>query len=382
MGVVRLVESGKIYEDDFSTPTLDDRWEVLPNDPTRYEIRGGSLWLYHGDSPLYLFFSPLTEINEFVLDVKNNYNPDIEGCYGGIVVFVDNQNYIEIEEYLDTTLTTPTLKTYPWIRLIRHYNTYSAYWSDDGEVWFPIGQASLGGTPKIGLFVRGTPGCSPMEVEYIRITRGKEVVVDNLVENSVVELLDEFGNVVESKVVRPMQTHVSFNFDNKPYPFKGNFSIQLPDGNKFQVRQGENILIHKGDLFYFEVIPDLYYREWVEDDGGGRYVDVLLFPNQERFLGYLKSGQSFAQNVYMFARNPFISGSFRNVKIEITDGQEKVQIAPDIDGQPGVFSGSIMAFEIPPGTDYGFWVRMEREDSSDRYTSQVRFSLKVSSEYI
>lgn len=41
MGVVRLKESGRIYEDAFVSSNLDSKWEVLPNDATRYEAGSG-----------------------------------------------------------------------------------------------------------------------------------------------------------------------------------------------------------------------------------------------------------------------------------------------------------------------------------------------------
>lgn len=144
MGVARLKESGRIYEDAFVSSNLDSKWEVLPNDATRYEAGSGSLVLKHGQDPLYMFYKSLTDMKQFVMDVKNSYNPDTEGCYGGIIVFVDEHNYMEIEEFLDVSLPTPLLKTYPWIRLIRDYNYYTAYWSDDGLIWNIIGSVELG----------------------------------------------------------------------------------------------------------------------------------------------------------------------------------------------------------------------------------------------
>ncbi|WMT39278.1 hypothetical protein RE628_17655 [Paenibacillus sp. D2_2] len=377
MGVTRLKESGRIYEDDFNNPSLDPKWEVLPDDSTRYEVSGGNLVLKHGAPTLYMFLKPLTAEKAFVMDVKNSYNPDTEGCYGGIVVFIDEHNYMEIEEFLDTSLPTPLLKTYPWIRLVRDYNYYSAYWSDDGAVWNLIGSVELSGTPKIGLYLRGD-GDHPMVVEYIRINKGTNVTVDNLTKGTIVDLIDSNGMVIESRVCKNQETLVSFNLDKYPYPFLGNFGVGLTDGNRYQAM--DTMKVYKGDHLYFEVTPDLYYKESNPDTGS--YFDVLLMPNTDRFLGYLTAGGAAIQEVQMFAKNPMMMGDFKNVTFALTAGTDKVQLAPDVGGVPGVYSYSITAFKIEPGQSYKFWLRMAREESEDRYTSQVKFSLKMYSTYL
>lgn len=324
-----------------------------------------------------MFYKPLTDMKQFVMDVKNNYNPDTEGCYGGVIVLVDEHNYMEIEEFLDVSLPTPLLKTYPWIRLIRDYNYYTAYWSDDGVFWNIIGSVELVGAPKIGLYLKGE-GDHPMYVQYIRINKGTSIAIDNLTKGTVVDLIDQNGVVLESRVCRSEETVVHFNMDPYPYPFEGNFGIRLPDGNRFQAM--DSIKLYKGDLMYFEVTPDLYYKE--SNPETGEDFDVLLYPNTDRFLGYLTAGGSATQEVRMFAKNPMISGDFKNVTFALTSGTDKVQIAPDVEGVPGSFSYSITAFTILPGASYRFWLRMEREESQDRYASQVKFSLQMYSTYI
>ncbi|ATO48573.1 hypothetical protein P4V86_03425 [Brevibacillus laterosporus] len=377
MGVARLVESGRIYEDNFTNSTLDPKWEVLLNDPTRYEVSGGNLVLKHGASTLYMFLKPLTDEKQFVMDVKNSYNPDTGGCYGGIVVFIDEHNYMEIEEFLDASLPEPLLKTYPWIRLVRDYNYYTAYWSEDGFTWNIIGLVELGGAPKIGLYLRGD-GDHPMTVEYIRVNKGTSVTVDNLTKGTVVDLIDSNGVVLESRVCRSEETSVSFDMDKYPYPFLGNFGVGLTDGNRYQAM--DTVKLYKGDLLYFEVTPDLYYKESNPETDG--YFDILLYPNTDRFLGYLTAGGAATQEVQMFAKNPMMMGDFKDVTFALTAGTNKVQIAPDVGGVPGSYSYSITAFKIAPGESYKFWLRMAREESQDRYTSQVKFSLKMYSTYL
>nr|WP_154957618.1 hypothetical protein [Paenibacillus xylanexedens] len=377
MGVARLKESGKIYEDSFTSRDLDTNWEVLPGDKSRYETGNGQLTLKHGIDPMYMFYKPLTTLKQFVLDVQNSYNPDTEGCYGGVIVFVDEHNFMEIEEFLDTSLPTPLLKTYPWIRLVREYNYYAAYWSDDGSIWHIIGSVELVGAPKIGLYLKGE-GDHSMDVQRVRISRCSSISLDNLTSGTSVDLLDSQGRVLETKMCRFGSTEVQFNMDAYPYPMEGNFQIKLVDGNQYKSKG--SMKLYKGDRMVFEVTPDLYYKETNSETG--EEFDVLLYPNSDRFLGYLTAGGSSVQEVRMHATNPMVSGDFKNVTFKLTDGMDKVQIAPDVGGVPGAFSYSITAFTITAGESYPFWLRMEREESQDRYTSQVKFSLQMYSTYI
>lgn len=384
MGVVRLVENGFIFKDEFNVPTLADEWELLPNDPSRYTIDGGALQLEHGDTPLYLFLEQLSTTEQFVMDVKNNYNPVVDGDVGGLIVYADNDNVIELEEYFD--VVEGTTNSYPWLRLIRNYQSYSAYWSEDGVLWNFIGSWEFDRTtPKIGFYLRGNPeGAVPMIVEEVRVFRRNKVTVDNLEAGVKVELHDEVGTVIDTKICRAEQSTVSFDMAGLPFPFKGNFAVTINDGNKFQIARAMDI--HGGDLYKFEVMLDVYYVEFNEQ---GEPYELELYPNMERFLGYLKAGSSSIQNIKMIARNPFTSGTFYDVLYELVAHETEhyktmVKIAPDVDGIPGTGSSNIMAFEVAPGGEFVFWIIMERASQSegDRYSSQIKFGMRVSSEYL
>ena len=78
----------------------------------------------------------------------------------------------------------------------------------------------------------------------------------------------------------------------------GSFSVVLPENNRFEASDEWNVF--GGDTYYFEPRVDLYYREFTNT---GEYIDVRLQDNQERFLGYMSSGQSVTENVLFFAKN-------------------------------------------------------------------------------
>ncbi|MDQ0655352.1 hypothetical protein [Paenibacillus sp. W2I17] len=381
MGIVRRQEKGLIYFDEFNKSELDSGWEVLTDDHGRYNADHGVLELRHGESPIYMFFTELTEIEEFVFDVKNEYNPTVEGDSGGLIVYADDENVVKLEEYFDAE--KGMARSYPWIRLVRSFNVYSAYWSEDGKIWRFIGnQEVISSVPKIGLFLEsGTQG-EPLLINHIRIQRSARVKVDNLKQGYQVELRDQAGKTLEKKICKYENTSIMFDFQRYGYPFTGSFAVTLPDGNRFE--SSDILSIYGGDTYYFEPRVDLYYREYSDN---GEFLDMRLQDNQERFLGYMSSGQSVTENVLFIAKNSLNQGVFQNVNFELASYrgdqyQNVVRLAPDVEGEPGAWSMQVNATEITPESPYQFWVRVERLDTSTNYEAQVTFGIKVSSTYI
>ena len=97
MSVVTKVKSGFIYESDFSS--LSSQWEV--SDLNRIEL-GNGLLIKGGENTFYMYFNQLTTEKQFVIDVKNVYNPKSEENRGGILVYADENLFIALEEYDDS----------------------------------------------------------------------------------------------------------------------------------------------------------------------------------------------------------------------------------------------------------------------------------------
>ncbi|WKL02713.1 hypothetical protein Q0F98_02090 [Paenibacillus amylolyticus] len=111
--------------------------------------------------------------------------------------------------------------------------------------------------------------------------------VDNLKQGYQVELRDQAGKTLEKKICKYENTSIMFDFQRYGYPFTGSFTVTLPDGNRFE--SSDILSIYGGDTYYFEPRVDLYYREYSDN---GEFLDMRLQDNQERFLGYMSSGQS------------------------------------------------------------------------------------------
>lgn len=364
MGVVTLQRQGLIYEDDFSS-SLDARWEAIPNDSSRYEV-SGSLRLIHGADPVFLFFDPLTAEKQFVLDIKNNYNPSEDGDFGGIAVYANDTDYILLEEYFDSV--AGTTKSYPWLRLVRDYNTYTGYWSEDGSTWNLIDTQEFDRvSPKIGVFLMGAAGVD-LIVERVRIFRSTRVQVDNLEAGAKVELKDAAGAVVDTKICRTGQSSVQLNTASLPQPFTGRVSVT---GTNLTVYNSTyDFTLWGGDQYSFEVTLDLYFL----DDT----VEKPLLKNIEEYLGYVNATPS--RETQMILRG---NGTFKNVTVDLEayegdDYQRLVDIAPDVSGAAGTYSKWLNLGTIT--NEARFWIKLSRETDPTRFKSDVHFGIKVHSQ--
>lgn len=368
MGVATLKASGLIYDDSFTAGPLDDRWEVLPNDSTRYEVIGG-LRLKHGADPLFMFFKPLTTEKQFVLDIQNNYNPLTDGDFGGIAVYANDTDYILLEEYFDST--KGTTQAYPWLRLVRDYNTYTAYWSADGVIWNLIDTQEFDRvSPKIGLFLMGATG-EVMDLSRVRILKSTMVTVDNLAPGTQVAFKDSTGTVLATRTCRADYTSVRFDMSNLSQPFTGRFTVTNPDSTVYETN--ETFPIRGGDIYTFEVSLDLYF---INGDG----VEKLLSKNLEEFLGNVGGVPS--TDFKMVLRGV---GVFKNVRVDLeqykgTDHFTRLaDIATDVGGSPGIYGQTITFSQISTATS--FWIKLFRETDPSKFTPEVFFGIKVYSQF-
>ncbi|GED68092.1 hypothetical protein BRE01_17940 [Brevibacillus reuszeri] len=379
MSVVSLRRSGFIYEDHFDSPSLDSQWNMTPNDSTRWSLSesSGSLRLKSGAQPLYLFLDVLSSIKQFVFDVKNSYNPTEPGNTGGIAVFADSKDFFHIEEYYDSSLGTA--KSYPWLRLVRSLNTYSAYWSDDGVIWNIIGSEEFNRlAPKIGIYLASSSN-DYLDAQQVRVFSLPEITVSNLSPNTFVELLDSQGNVVDAKTCRTGNTSIRFDMTKHPIPFTGSLRFIEADG-KTAISSSETFEMWGGDEYSFSPSLTLFFID-VENN------EVQLQDNTEEFLGHMLQGQY--REIKMLARNTMKSGTFTNIKAVLTayagtdQYKRLVEVAPDNQGTPGKWSDTFTLPDTVPGQEHVFWARISRETDPllIEKTTHVHFGLNLSSFY-
>ncbi|MGN7765361.1 hypothetical protein [Paenibacillus sp. 22594] len=378
MSIVSLKKSGLIYYDRFTAPEIDDRWEMSGDTSDITFLKDGGLRIEHGDATSRLFFNPLTETKNFVMDIQNRYNPLTTGDTGGLIVYSNEAEYLAAEEYFDAT--EGVIKSYPWLRLVRDSNTYSIYWSDDGVSWSIQGITGFAASsPKIGLFLGGASG-QPLDVQQVRVYRDLGILLTKLVPGTRVALRDRNDQVVASTHCRTGMTGIKLNISSLPLPFQGKFMVEFPDGSVYE--SSDFLTLWGGDEYAFEPSADLYF---IDSDNQER----SLYANSEAFLGLINT-QAYL-DIKMIIRNSLLTGSLKNVALTLVSYKESdqfsrlVSVANDAGGQPGPFIKSLLFSQIEAGGEYTFWIRVRRESNMDYLTgkdTQAYFGINVTSSFM
>lgn len=376
MGIITRRQSGLIFSESFDSMQLDPRLEIAPYDTNRWSLEEPArvLRLKHGATPIYAFLNDLTATKQFVLDIKNDYNPTTFGDVGGIIVYGSDSDYITLDEYFNAS--QGTTHTYRWLRLVRDYNTYYGYWSDDGVAWHAIGSQEFDNqSPRIGLFLLGEAG-QDLVIEEVRATAGTDLIVENVKPGQQIDLLDGAGNVLDSKIGRDNTSRVSFPLGMYQSPLPARVSVAGTAG----VSPETSYSFWGGDVFAINYAVDLFF---IDDDGNS----VPLEDNIEAFLGYLSIGIDDEKAVKMVARNIFTTGVFSSVLVTTADyngtGQfsRVVSLAADDSGMPGTHQPTLNLPAIPAGGEQAFWVLLTRETDPARLMSEISFGLTVTAAF-
>ena len=375
MGVITRLESGFLFSDNFTDTGIANEWDLFPYDLTRVEKKIDSVVLKHGSEPLHMILNMLTNEDECVLDVKNSYVPTTDGDVGGIVVIGATDERVCLEEYFDTT--SNQTYSYPWIRLVKSYNNYSAFWSNDGHNWNLIGSSYLGSSaPKIGVFLGGDNG-SDYELNEVLAYKSSKIKISNLTPGMEVSIFDENGTLLRSAKCLEFRDYVNINIGDLPMPFKGTFSFNMIDGSVFN--DDSFYTIYGGDKFEFNITPVLYYEHTDELTGITSFKQLL--PNIEEFMGYFGANHGITTRVRMKAVNPY-AGNFTDTVITVVEyltnyHLNHVYLGEDVNGSMGTTTKALIIKNIGVGDEYNFWVQMERGDITLQSANQLTFGLNV-----
>lgn len=271
MNIKRLV-TGALFFDNFDTTTLDEHWDVLPNDSLRYSLveRPGYLKMYHGEQDLYI----LTEEPEnYVLDMRNEYVPLNVLVQSGLVVFRELGSNLEILEFYDEN--KPSSSIYEYIRLIKQGRTYTIYGrqtsSDDWEL---IDVTIFDSSGRVGLLCKGpqVSGASIFSVDYVKIYSRQEVKVLNVPQGYRVEIrLEENHAVIASRKVYSPYSGVDITLTDVP-TIRAYFTIL--DENGLLKTTSSVFDMCGGDVYYYGTNLDVYVN------------GLDMRPDNEYFLGY------------------------------------------------------------------------------------------------
>lgn len=366
MSLLSRLSTGRIMEDDFTDTSLQSVWEPSPSDATRYSLteRPGYLRLKHGDVPLYLFMD--LPNRDFVFEMKNAYTPGIADDSGGIVVYYNDEQYIQLLEYYDTVKGVGV--NYTNMRMVRKGSLYSGYGSkDNGNTWELIGSTTSDDVNKIGLVLNHPQKTNsvPMDVEYVRVYADRRILVGNLASGMRIDLLKPDGTKVVSHTCRPGADHIYIDMTNLPIPFRGKLRVYSSTGDVKETT--DEISIWGGDVFWYGLLVEIY------NDKG------LLPTDVETELGPMLAGHI---EMKLTIKNPG-AVPITNTTISVKQfhefhGHEWVMLAEDIGGNPSAYSKSVNIGTLYGGEGRPIWVRVSKEFTNDfGFAGDHKFYLEV-----
>ncbi|MCX7610396.1 MAG: hypothetical protein N2043_02260 [Ignavibacterium sp.] len=344
------IKTGKIYFTHFDETELDTFWDISPKGsvaPFSLTERRGFLRIKHNETeePTRILFN-IPNI-DFVIEIRNEYYPMNEQNIGGLTAFQEIRNKIELLEYFDGSQGQSI--NYTHMRLKKHGQMYEGYGSKDGGfVWTLIGAKTSKEMEKIGFVLYGEPNENnePFDIDYLSIYESTDVYVKNLEPNSIVTLLDEFGNVVDKKVCGEKTDYVRLDASKRKIPFNGR--IVYVDPTKTKMLETELMEIWGGDVFYNGLCLDFYVKD--------QKVDIFDF-----YLGNMDNG---VIELPVEVENP-CEEPVRDIYIRVEPykwyfGHQWVEIAQDDYGVPGDYKKEIYLGHIYPGERHYFWLRIKR----------------------
>ena len=181
--------SGYSFEDKFNNPTLDPHWHWDNEDPSKWSLTAspGNLQIIaaRGDlrgscnnaQNLLLQDAPS---GDFDIYTRVFFNPTANYQQGGLLIFVDNDNYIKLDalwrgvqsvEFLQEQqgvfpATWPSINVNlnqpAFLKVGKSGNVYTGSYSADGRQWNVVGSITAASTivgPKIGLYAFTSTNC-------------------------------------------------------------------------------------------------------------------------------------------------------------------------------------------------------------------------------
>jgi len=275
--IIKRLAKGEIFFDEFNSLSLDPKWIAIPNNPSRYSLseNPGFLTVHHGSEDITFL---LDEVEEYVIDMKNDYVPLSSAVQIGLVVYNGPPNNLEFLEYYE--ITKPPESVYQYLRLIKQNKIYTMYGkNNDITDWELVASVEFTSAGFVGIVCKGpnVPGQPPLKVDFIRMYKNFEVLVLNVAVDYTVELREETtNNLIDSRKV------------TNPYNGASLFVRDIPNIRAyFKVFDETDTLVFTSPVF--DVCGgDIYYC--------GTAVNVFVDGNNlgfdgEHFLGYFVSNK-------------------------------------------------------------------------------------------
>lgn len=288
-----------------------------------------------------------------VIDISNTFNPHMPSERALISIFENSDISLDIEEYYDDVLGTA--ETYPYFRIVKDYNDYTFFWSNDRCNWTFLGKAGVVMSNPM-LKIENCEWGTDYVLNSVKIYRDFKVRFTNLSEGDIVELYQN-STLVASGTVSLQKTYTDIDiskFENLT------FDVKIKSGG-VEIFSEANKVLCGGDIYIHS-----------------NYI-VLLDENDNEIQPLVKKS---------FGRIPDDFGEYKlklhndstdvinRVDVALEAGSTGVYIAKDISGIPGVYESSISYTSIEIDGIREFWVKMYKSTIFP-IPEEVQFALDI-----
>lgn len=264
----------------------ENNWNITENNGLRLQTEYGALWAGTNNAKNIITMPMDKEDYSFV--TKMNYKSANNYAEAGIIVYVDDSNYVMltrkkhsgyggnifsmISEVNGSNVESPASVRVPdtfgkdiYLKIDKKGNSYSGYYSVDGESWMPVWEnhtAALSGTPRVGVVGYNSGSGSDVAVyDYLQIDDEKitfegllPLVVSEeskITEMDLTEITVDYGTTWE-EVSLPAVVEVTWNEE-----YKEVLDVVWDKGNYDDKMEGTYVI--KGKL---DKVPEEMYNEY------------------------------------------------------------------------------------------------------------------------
>jgi hypothetical protein len=300
---------------------------------------------------------PITE-NQCVIDIKNNFNPLSAVSRATISIFENADLSLDIEEYFESGKTN----AYSYIRIVKDYNRYNFFGSDDYLNWDFFGSEEveiLSPKLQITLF-------SGSDIDYIinkiNIHQLPTVEFRGLTPGDKISIL-EYGtsNILQTGIVPQNKSYTKLDFSK----IEKNKNIQVVFSNATEdyfISGSMNIC--GGDIYQYD-----YYINIVDSENNP------LSPEHINYMGGIAGGEVIKSYTFKNDSGTNFSACTLNITSKGDDSYLNVTMS---DTETGTFGSSLNVGAINDTQTKTFYVKVTK-DTTQKY-ADIQFNLQVETE--
>ncbi|WP_242136627.1 cell adhesion protein [Bacillus cereus group sp. BfR-BA-01360] len=327
-------ESGKIFIDEFNSMKPD--WILTPSGSFDIAARKGFLRMEHAadTDTMLLIAKPEGDV---AIQVIADYEPDVDGDRGGLLIYQNKDNKVE---FLESHSTNRLKSNKEWMA-VSHGDQWDFYSKTDSL--FDYIDSDKITANKIGVLLKKgiDAAYKPIDIDKIIITRGNKLHLRQLFPNSKVILKNATGVIISINLIDSLNTGIDI-----PLP-----SLEFDGVIEILNDKGE-LITEKKATFYGGDVYNI-----------GSPIKILMDSNElnetdPTSLGQMVEGQRI---IKMIVQNENVT-PVHNLKISIEQYMEKVGYTwANISLDNSTWSNKITIDTLGAQSNSEFWVKIMKD---------------------